>query len=125
MIKKQRLAIVWALFILVIIGIPGNQIPEVPTFIEWLSPDKILHVVIFGILSYLILFGDSKQYLKSHHRSYYIVIAVLISSVYGFITELLQFYVFVGRNANIFDVYANTLGSISGGVAYYLQHFKN
>jgi len=37
----------------------------------------------------------------------------------------LQYYVFVGRNGNIYDFYANALGALLGGVAYFLQHSKN
>lgn len=125
MLGKQWPALACALLILIISGIPGNQIPEIPTFLDWLSPDKIVHVIIFGILSYLILFGNRQQYLKCKNRSYYIIIAVLLSAVYGLITELLQYYVFIGRNANIFDFYADAIGAIAGGMAYYLQHFKN
>ena len=104
-IGKQWPALACALLILVITGIPGNQIPEIPTFLDWLSPDKIVHVAIFGLLSYLILFGNRQQYLNCKNRSYYIIVAVLISAVYGLITELLQFYVFIGRNANVYDFF--------------------
>ena len=124
-IGKQWPALACALLILIITGIPGNQIPEIPTFLDWLSPDKIVHVAIFGILSYLILFGNRQQYLNCKNRFYYIIVAVLLSVVYGLITELLQFYVFIGRNANVYDFYADALGAIVGGMAYYLQHFKN
>lgn len=124
-IRKHWPAILWSLFILVLIGFPGNQIPRIPSFIEWLSPDKILHIVIFGLLSYLVLYGNRKQYLKSKHRSSYIVVAIIISSMYGLVTEILQFYVFIGRSANIYDCYANTLGAFIGGMAYFLQHSKN
>ncbi len=98
-IRKHWPAIAWALFILILTGFPGNQIPKIPTFLEWLSPDKIVHVVIFGILSYLVLYGNRQQYLKSKHRSYFVVVAIVMSTLYGLITELLQFYVFIGRNA--------------------------
>jgi len=124
-IRKQWPAIIWALLILIVTGIPGTQIPKIPTFLEWLSPDKIVHVFIFGILSYLILYGNGSQYLKSKHRSYIVFIVVLISAAYGLITELLQYYVFVGRSGNAFDFYANALGALAGGVAYFLQHTKN
>ncbi|MEE4259214.1 MAG: VanZ family protein [Bacteroidales bacterium] len=124
-IRKQWPAITWALFILIVTGIPGDQIPKIPTFLDWLSPDKIVHVVIFGILSYLLLYGNRSQYLKSKHRSYLVFTVVLISATYGLITELLQYFVFVGRSGNAFDFYANILGALVGGVAYFLQHAKN
>ena len=124
-IRRQWPAITWALIILIITGVPGNQIPEIPNFLEWLSPDKSAHLVLFGILSYLILYSNLKQYLKSNHRFYIVAFVVLISAIYGLITELLQYHVFVGRNGNIYDFYANVIGASLGGVAYFLQHAKN
>ena len=123
--RRQWPAILWALFILIVTGIPGNQIPKIPTFLEWLSPDKFVHVVIFGILSYLILYINRKQNLKSNDRFNIVVNVVLISAAYGLITELFQYYVFIGRNGNVFDFFANAIGAFLGGMAYFLQHSKN
>ena len=125
MIRRQWPAIVWALFILILTGIPGNQIPRIPDFLEWLSPDKVIHLIMFGLLSYLMLYGNRRQYFKNKKRSFYVINAILISAVYGIITELLQVYVFTGRNGNIYDAAADLLGAIIGGMAYYLQHIKN
>ena len=125
MIRRQWFTLTWALFILILTGIPGDQIPRIPPFLEWLSPDKIAHLIMFGVLSYLILYGNRQQYIKSRNRSYYIVVAVLISAAYGTVTELLQYYVFIGRNANVFDGAANILGAAGGGLVYFLQFNKN
>ena len=125
MIRRQWPAIAWALFILILTGIPGNQIPRIPDFLEWLSPDKVIHLIMFGLLSYLMLYGNRRQYFKSKKRSFYVINVILISAVYGIITELLQVYVFTGRNGNIYDAAADLLGAIIGGMAYYLQHLKN
>ncbi len=125
MIRRQWFTLTWALFILILTGIPGDQIPRIPTFLEWLSPDKIAHLIMFGVLSYLILYGNRQQYIKSRNRSYYIVVAVLISAAYGTVTELLQYYLLIGRNANVFDGAANILGAAGGGLVYFLQFNKN
>ena len=124
-IRKHWPTISWALFILILSGIPGNQIPKIPTFLDWLSPDKMLHLVIFGILSYLILNGYNQQYLKSKYRSYIVIIVILVSTLYGLIMELLQLYIFICRSPSVNDFYANTLGACIGGMAYFLQHAKN
>jgi VanZ family protein len=125
LIRKQWLSISWALFILILTGIPGNQIPRIPDFLEWLSPDKVVHLIMFGLLSYFILYGNRRQYFKSKKRSFYIINAILISAAYGVVTEILQVYVFSGRSGNIFDASADLLGALIGGVAYYLRHIKN
>ena len=123
--RRQWPAIIWALFILIIMGIPGNQVPKIPTFLEWLSPDKFVHVVIFGVLSFLVLYRNRQQYLKRNHRFTIVVIVVLLTATYGLITELLQYYVFIGRNGNVFDFIANAIGAFLGGMAYFLQQSKN
>jgi VanZ family protein len=122
---KYGPAIAWAIWILILTGVPGHQIPKIPTFLDWLSPDKIVHVVMFGTLSYLALYGYRQQYLKSLHRSSIVIVVILLSVLYGLATELLQLYVFTGRNANLYDFMANAIGAITGGVAYFLQHAKN
>lgn len=124
-VRKQWLAISWALFILILSGIPGNQIPKIPTFLDWLSPDKSLHLIIFGVLSYLLLYGNRQQYLKSIYRSYIVISVILMSTIYGLFMELLQLYIFIGRSASVFDFFADVLGALLGGVAYFLQHVKN
>ena len=52
---KQYLfwAISWTIIILIIVGIPGNQIPRVSKFIDLFQPDKIVHLAMFAPFSYL------------------------------------------------------------------------
>ena len=123
--RRQWPAISWAIFILILTGLPANKIPEIPSFLEWLSPDKAVHLLLFGILSYLILYNIRQQYLKSKFRLFVVVLVVLLSTLYGLVTELLQYYWFIGRNGNIYDFYANAIVALLGGVAYFLQHSKN
>ena len=116
--RQQWRAIVWALFILIITGTPGSYIPEITTFWEWLKPDKIVHVIVFAILSFLILYNIREQYLQSNHRSYYIIFAVGGTAVYGLLTEVLQHYVFIGRSGNVYDVFADCVGAFAGWMLF-------
>lgn len=96
-----------------LIGLPGNVFPEIVSFWEWLSPDKIVHLIIFGIQSFLILLGFRKQYGKEKRKKY-IIWAVSLTVIYGFITELLQYYVFIGRSGNVYDALADAIGAFLG-----------
>ena len=61
MLKKQYWpAILWALFILIICGIPGNHIPKLKYGFE-LFADKVVHVFIFGTLAILMLWNAYKK----------------------------------------------------------------
>lgn len=112
--------ILWLIIILVLMGFPGNYFPKVSDFWAWLGPDKIIHLILFGILQFLLLRGFHKQYQFPRLRSYYVLYALLFGIIFGAFTELMQYYVFIGRNANIYDLIANIAGCILGWIAYYV-----
>ena len=111
--KNNFPAILWAVLILLLCGVPGDKIPEM-TFLEWLRPDKIAHLILFGVLSFLLLKGFSKQnkfpFLFKHASK----IALAISITYGGIVEILQDSVFIHRSGDFRDAIANAIGAILG-----------
>ncbi len=117
-------SIIWAIIILVLVGTPGNYFPEVVTFWDWLSPDKVIHLVIFGIQAYLLLYGFN---IKCYSIGSFLIsssIIFLVAIAFSGLTEILQTYVFVGRYGNVYDFIADALGVIFGFVAYYLHNYK-
>ena len=122
--RKLWPAGLWALFILILTGTPGEYIPSVGTFWEWLKPDKVVHVFTFGVMSFLILHGLLKQYLKSRRRYIYVTLAITISLAYGLLTEVLQTYVFIGRHGNVYDFIADALGALLGWIAFTVAYGK-
>ncbi len=70
--------------------------------------DKILHTFAYTVLMISWLF----VYRKQHFRKYLVLFAVL--SVFGIIIELLQAYMRLGRNEDLYDVLANTIGLTLG-----------
>jgi VanZ family protein len=110
--------------ILLLTGLPGSYFPQIVSFWDWLSPDKVVHLLLFGILSFLMLWSNRQQYFESKKRS--LISFVLISgTIYGGLTEILQAFVFVGRHGNIFDFFANMTGTFSGFVLFVLIIQKN
>jgi glycopeptide antibiotics resistance protein len=106
-------AFAWALIILILCGLPGDRFPEL-TFLEWLKPDKIVHLVLFGVLCFLLLRGFNRQNNFSVLNKNSIALALLISISYGGIVELLQTYVFIHRSGDIRDAAANAIGALIG-----------
>ena len=106
-------ALAWSLIILLLTGLPGNVFPEIKTFWDWLSPDKVVHLIMFGTLSFLILFGYRHKYSGNNKRKL-VWAAVLIAAAYGFLTEVLQYYVFTGRSGNVYDAFADVTGAVLG-----------
>ncbi|MBN2637932.1 MAG: VanZ family protein [Bacteroidales bacterium] len=103
---------------------PGNYIPHISNFWEWISIDKLVHLFIFGVLVFLILYGFRDQYFSSTKKYLFGIISVVITSLYGMITEILQHYVFTGRSGNRFDFYADATGALIGWLVFYLLFRK-
>ncbi len=109
--------LLWALFILTICAIPGDRIPKL-SFLEWLKPDKIVHLLVFGVLCILLLrsFLDAKTFHLSEKNS--IILAISICVVYGALVEFLQYAVFINRSGDVRDAIANSIGAFIGWWAY-------
>lgn len=111
--KSLLPALLWALFILIICGIPGHKIPRVD-FLQWLKPDKLIHLFIYSIFCYLLIKGFIKQdaflFLRSNPKFW----AIIFSTAYGAIIEVLQEYVFIERSGEVYDALANTVGAFIG-----------
>lgn len=116
---------IWAVIILLLIGLPGNYFPQVISFWDWLSPDKLVHFFVFSVFTFLLLWGYRAQYRSSKHRSKLVWLIIILGVLYGGLTEILQAKVFIGRDGSVFDFLANTIGSIMGIVLFMLFARKN
>jgi len=111
---------IWAVIILLLTGLPGDYFPEVVSFWDWLSPDKLVHFFIYGVFTFLLLWGYRAQYSTSKHRSKLVWLIIILGVLYSGITEILQATVFIGRDGSVFDFLANTIGSIIGIIVFML-----
>ena len=111
--KYNAVGITWAVIILVLCGIPGNEIPKLP-FLEWMKPDKIVHLFMFGILNYLLIKGFIRQDSFLILARLPVLYASIITILYGVLTEVLQATVFIGRTGDIRDAGADALGACCG-----------
>ena len=103
----------WAIFILIICGIPGDKIPEM-TFWQWLKPDKIVHLLIFGLLCFLMI----RSFLALNTGSFFYknakMLSLLLTIFYGVLIEILQATVFIHRSGDVRDAIANSIGAFVG-----------
>ena len=124
MIRNLLPGIIWAIIVLILSGMPGNYFPAVSNFLDWLSPDKVVHVGMYAVFVGLTLIGLKKHYreepLKKHH--YYVILGIGIA--FGGITEVLQDHVFIGRDGNFFDFYADIFGCLIGLIVYLVYQRK-
>jgi len=74
--------------------------------------DKIVHFFFYLLLS-ISLYASLKRNTLIKKKTQVIITLIFVVS-YGLIMEMLQYYLTTSRQAEIFDVLANTLGCISG-----------
>ena len=118
MLSKNTLAAAgWAVVILVLCGIPGKKIPEL-TFLQWLKPDKIVHLVLFGIQSFLLLRAFRAAGSPEPVRRRAVPAALFLSIGYGVLIEWLQATVFIDRSGDVRDAAANAAGALLGAWIY-------
>ena len=116
-------AILWAAFILLVSILPGGNVQQAHIF-GFLPVDSLVHAAFHAGLVFLMMVGFSKQHSRQKLRYYPARYAVTLSCSYGIGIELLQEFVIVHRNFEIYDLVANLSGAIIGYGIFQLVYFK-
>ena len=98
-------SIVWTVLVLIGSLLPKYNVPQ--QFLQ--LSDKLLHVLMYFLLCFLVGIGLSKQNKYPEARVKAIVIAVIYSASIGLLMEVLQNFV-PGRFGDWRDVIANVFG---------------
>ena len=116
--KYNALTIIWAVFILILMFLPGSQVPDTDIWIIS-GLDKIVHFGIFAVLVLLMVVGFSKQYSFWKLKQYPVKYSLILGMIYGTIIEISQGLV-PERFVEIEDLIANLFGCIGGTGLFYL-----
>lgn len=109
-LKHNYLGIGWAIMILVLCGMPGDQFQNS----SHTNADKVIHALLFAVLFFLLTVGFIKQRQFSYLRSKTIPKVLVFSMLYGLVIELLQGFVFVNRSVELYDIIFNAIGCFLG-----------
>jgi VanZ family protein len=98
---------VWLAVVEVLTSLPGSALPTISVLPPW--SDKVVHFGMYGVLGALLA---RVGVLESWSRRRMVLTVVLIS-LFGVLDELHQLFI-PGRDAEVGDWLADTLGSASG-----------
>ncbi len=107
------LGLFYTFFITIAFLLPASELPK-----EKLLNDKFIHVIIHIVLSFLWLL----YYYNYNKRSITLknlLNILLLCFIYGIIIEFIQQMFITSRQADIFDVLANTTGSLIGALVFW------
>lgn len=85
---------------------------------NWLSAfhvDKIIHIILYTVLSFLTLYALSKNF---SFDSKYFLYAIIISALFGMVIEIIQSTMNFGRSFELLDILANITGAFVGASIY-------
>jgi len=108
--------IAWMGVIYLTSSLPGSKIPKV----DIPNIDKIAHFLEYFIFSMLLMRAFTNS-TKSFNLTALIILSIMITSLYGFSDEWHQRFV-SGRMSDLFDVLADSIGSIAGAFLYMYIH---
>ncbi len=121
-LKDYWAAFTWAALILILCLIPGDELPDI-NFWELNIEDKLAHIGVFGILSFLLVYGAHGR--KLHQKTwYYFWLFIMSGLFYGAMTEILQGLFVPTRYASFGDFIADGIGTILGTIVAF-WYFRN
>ena len=113
-VKQFAPAILWFLFTSVLLFTPGKVLPEPGDWFGKINADKLIHVGIFALLSFLIMYGFKKYMDPTKWPGSVYWKTVLGVVVWGVVTELIQGFAIPNRSMSVVDAIADVLGAFSG-----------
>lgn len=99
-------AVLWLTVSIVLLVIPGSDIPQAP-FFEIIYFDKWVHIGMFGLLMLLWCFPFLKEGLRA--KNLFIIIGICVIT-YGVLMEFIQRYFVKDRSFDVTDIIADTAG---------------
>lgn len=122
--------IAWFFVVLVLICLPGEDIPQPRGWFEWMNLvqfDKLVHSGIFAVLAVLFMLPITKAGFSLKTTWNYFLLIAAIACIWGLTTELIQKFFIPTRQFDLVDWAADTLGVIVAlifGRVYFINKIK-
>ena len=120
-LKNHLPWIAWGSFIIALVSIPGEELPEISESVDYFQPDKLVHVLLFTVFVFLLQRGFDQLYFNRSYTENFYFYTLLAGIVMSGATEIFQHFCIPGRNATLKDFLFNTLGCLLGWVVYQYQ----
>ncbi len=105
-------AIIWFFISLWLLTLPGSDIPKID-WMDQLQVDKLVHIGLFGILCFLFMFPFKKSGIEYKNRLPWFLLVTVSAIFYGIIIEFVQRDFIPNRSFDIWDIAADSAGSLA------------
>ena len=109
-VKKFIPGIAWFFLVLILICLPGDDLPKTDDWMSAIYFDKWVHAGLFAVLTFLFMMPVCKSNLSKKDKWNLIFKIALAACVWGITTEFIQKYFIAGRAFDIWDWVADGAG---------------
>ena len=109
-LKKFLPGIAWFFLVLILICLPGDDLPKTDDWMSAIYFDKWVHAGLFAILTFLFMRPVYKSNLSKNEKLSFVIKIALALCVWGITTEFIQKFFIVGRAFDILDWAADGAG---------------
>lgn len=120
-------AIGWGIFVIVLSVMPGKDFPQIPELMGLLSVDKVVHMIFYALLTYLILRGVQRGGLQPTKVVFIVLTgfaAASFSMTLGWFLEWYQENYCEDRMFDILDGVANSIGAVAAWLVYSIRYYR-
>jgi VanZ family protein len=123
-VKRFIPGIAWFFLVLVLICLPGSDIPPVENWLNYIYFDKLVHIGLFSILTFLFIYPVSKlDFTNSFKKNTAIKIA-LAAWIWALTTEFIQKYFIPDRSFDMYDWAADSFGILVAFIWCWKKYLK-
>ena len=111
-IKKFIPGIAWFFLVLILICLPGDDLPKAENWMSAIYFDKWVHMGLFSILAFLFMMPFCSRDVSNETKQIAILKVALATCIWGLTTELIQKFFIPSRDFDLLDWAADSLGIV-------------
>ena len=111
-LKKFLPGIAWFFLVLILICLPGDDLPKVGDWMSAIYFDKWVHVGMFSVLAFLFMLPFCKSDMTRINKWSFIIKIAISISIWGLTTEFIQKFFIPGRSFDLLDWAADSVGVV-------------
>ena len=111
-LKKFLPGIAWFFLVLILICLPGDDLPKVGDWMSAIYFDKWVHVGMFSVLTFLFMIPFCKSDMTRINKWSFIIKIAISISIWGLTTEFIQKFFIPGRSFDLLDWAADSVGVV-------------
>jgi VanZ family protein len=104
-------AFLWFIVVMVLTCLPGKDVPDV-SMLDIIYFDKWVHMGLFGGLTFFLSMPFRHSGYSPRQRLHYFIRIALVSCIWGLVVEFLQRFYVPGRDYDLLDWAADSLGCL-------------